>query len=61
MKLIKGVRTKVLRAIPDERGRLFEMLRRDDALFLKFGQVYCTTVYRGVVKAWHFHKKQIDT
>ena len=29
MKLIKGVRTKVLRVIPDERGRLFEMLRRE--------------------------------
>lgn len=60
MKLIDGVRTKALRVLPDERGRLFEMLRRDDPLFLKFGQVYCTTVNRGVVKGWHYHKKQID-
>ncbi len=60
MPLIKGVKTKVLRVIPDERGRLFEMLRRDDAMFRKFGQIYCTTVNCGVVKGWHYHKKQID-
>ena len=60
MQLIKGVRTKVLRVIPDERGRLFEMLRRDDAIFLRFGQIYCTTVNSGVVKGWHYHKKQVD-
>jgi len=60
MRLIKGVRTKALRVIPDERGRLFEILRRDDALFVKFGQVYCTTVHAGVVKGWHYHKRQID-
>src|SRR3990167_6450996 len=60
MKLIKGVRTKVLGVIPDERGRLFEMLRRDEPLFEKFGQVYCTSVNEGVVKGWHYHKKQVD-
>lgn len=60
MKLIKGVRVKALTVIPDERGRLFEMLRRDEPLFAKFGQVYCTTVNPGVVKGWHYHKKQVD-
>lgn len=60
MKLINGVRTKALTVIPDERGRLFEILRRDDPLFQAFGQVYCTTVNPGVVKGWHYHKKQID-
>jgi len=60
MKLIKGVRTKALRVIPDERGRLFEMLRNDEPLFRKFGQVYCTSVNQGVVKGWHYHKKQVD-
>ena len=46
--------------MPDERGRLMEMLRCDDALFHKFGQVYITTAYPGCVKAWHYHKKQWD-
>ena len=60
MKLIAGIQTKTLKIIPDERGRLFEILRRDEPLFRKFGQVYCTTVNYGVVKGWHYHKKQAD-
>ncbi len=58
--LIRGVRTKPLKVVPDERGRLMEMLRADDELFLKFGQVYLTAAYPGVVKAWHYHEKQTD-
>ncbi len=59
-RLIDGVRLKQLRVIPDERGRLMEVLRSDDELFQKFGQVYITTAYSGVVKAWHYHKLQTD-
>ena len=58
--MIDGVRIKRLKVIPDERGRLMEMLRADDEIFLKFGQVYMTTACPGAVKAWHFHKKQVD-
>ena len=57
---IDGVFLKDLRVVPDERGWLMEILRCDDPLFTKFGQVYLTTAYPGVVKAWHYHKKQID-
>ncbi|MFA5882093.1 MAG: dTDP-4-dehydrorhamnose 3,5-epimerase family protein [Eubacteriales bacterium] len=60
MNLIDGVKIKKLRVIPDERGRLMEMLRCDDDLFIKFGQAYITTAYPGVVKGWHYHKKQTD-
>jgi dTDP-4-dehydrorhamnose 3,5-epimerase len=59
-KLIDGVKVKRLRVIPDERGRLVEMLRSDDEFFIKFGQLYMTTGYPNVVKGWHYHKKQID-
>ena len=58
--MIKGVKTKKLRVIPDERGWLMEILRADDEIFEKFGQVYVTTAYPNVVKAWHYHKKQTD-
>lgn len=37
-----------------------EILRADDELFIKFGQVYITTVFPGIVKAWHYHKLQTD-
>lgn len=58
--MIEGVKIKNLRVIPDERGRLMEILRGDDEFFTQFGQVYMTTAYPGVVKAWHYHKKQSD-
>jgi dTDP-4-dehydrorhamnose 3,5-epimerase len=58
--MIDGVKVKKLRVIPDERGKLMEILRADDEMFEKFGQVYMTTAYPGVVKAWHLHKVQDD-
>lgn len=58
--MIDGVIVKKLKLIPDERGYLMEMLRADDPFFQKFGQVYLTVAYPGVVKGWHFHKVQTD-
>lgn len=58
--LIEGVWVKDLHYIPDERGRLIEIFRSDEEGFVKFGQVYMTTTYPGVVKAWHLHKVQDD-
>jgi dTDP-4-dehydrorhamnose 3,5-epimerase len=58
--MIDGVKIKNLRVVPDERGRLMEILRCDDDLYENFGQVYFTTAYPGVVKAWHLHRKQRD-
>ena len=53
---IAGVKTKALRVIPDERGWLMEILRADDEeFFTRFGQVYTSATYPGVVKAWHYH------
>lgn len=58
--MIEGVHRKALSVIPDERGYLMEILRSDDKFFKKFGQVYMTSVYPGVVKGWHYHKLQTD-
>jgi dTDP-4-dehydrorhamnose 3,5-epimerase len=58
--MIQDVQVRPLRAIPDERGYLMEMLRSDWEEFERFGQVYLTAVYPGVVKGWHYHKKQTD-
>jgi len=57
---IDGVQITPLRVIPDERGWLMEILRCDDPHFHAFGQVYMTTAYPNVVKAWHYHRKQTD-
>ena len=57
---IDGVATKKLRLVPDERGWLMEILRADDPFFERFGQVYVSATYPGVVKAWHYHERQVD-
>ena len=58
---IAGVKVKTLRHIPDERGWLMEIMRADETdFYTKFGQVYVSATYPGVVKAWHYHRVQID-
>jgi dTDP-4-dehydrorhamnose 3,5-epimerase len=58
---IRGVQVKTLNVVADERGWLMEILRADDReLFSRFGQVYASATYPGVVKAWHYHEKQTD-
>lgn len=54
---IKGVIIKRLDRIPDERGTIYHMLRSDDKLFEKFGEIYFSKVNPGVIKGWHRHKK----
>ena len=58
--MIYGCSVRRLAVHPDERGRLFEVLRRDDPEFDKFGQVYVTTAHPGIVKGWHCHQIQTD-
>jgi len=52
---IEGLRTRPLRRIPDERGAVFHMLREDTDGFERFGEIYFSSVYPGVVKGWHLH------
>ena len=58
--MIQGVEIKQLTRHADERGFLMELVRSDDAIFSKFGQCYVSMNYPGVVRAWHWHKKQDD-
>ncbi len=60
MALIEGVRIKPLTRHVDERGYVMEILRRDDAEFMDFGQAYVSACFPGIVKAWHCHRKQWD-
>lgn len=54
--MIDGVLIHPLRQIPDERGRIMHMLRVDDPHFERFGEIYFSVVYPGVVKGWHIHR-----
>ncbi len=57
---IEGVIVKRLVRHCDERGYLLEVLRDDDGLLERFGQTTFTIAYPGVIKAFHWHRKQHD-
>ena len=58
--MINGVAIKKLEGHADERGCLTEVLRSDEEMFERFGQLYVSLNYPGVVRAWHYHKEQDD-
>ena len=45
---------------PDDRGFFQEILRDDDGLLERFGQVSMAKTYPGVIKAFHYHERQDD-
>ncbi|MCH7511044.1 MAG: dTDP-4-dehydrorhamnose 3,5-epimerase family protein [Chloroflexi bacterium] len=55
--MIEGVHIRPLKQIPDERGKVMHMLRCDDPWFDKFGEIYFSVVYPGVIKGWHLHRR----
>jgi len=58
--MIDSLRILPLTQHCDDRGRVKEILRKDDPHFPGFGQAYFSSIYPGVIKAWHAHKKQTD-
>jgi len=55
--MIAGVNITPLKKIPDEKGTVMHMLKSTDPHFIGFGEIYFSTIYPGVVKGWHIHKK----
>jgi len=55
--MIDGViitpRTKII----DERGMVAHMLRNDEPIFSRFGEIYFSYVHPSKVKGWHLHTK----
>ena len=60
---IEGVEIKQLRTFPDDRGFFREIIRHNDPFFAgsaSFAQWSHSKMAKNTVKAWHFHRKQID-
>ncbi len=55
--VIEGVKINKLRQIVDNRGKVMHMLRNDDKVFQKFGEIYFSTIYFKSIKGWHLHKE----
>jgi dTDP-4-dehydrorhamnose 3,5-epimerase len=53
--MIEGVAFHQLRQFIDDRGRTMHMLRKDDAHFIGFGEIYFSGVLQGKIKGWYLH------
>ena len=53
--MIPGVIITPLKQIPDARGKVMHMLKRTDAHFGGFGEIYFSIVNPGAIKAWKKH------
>ena len=58
--MIEGVHLKKLAVHSDDRGILMEVLREEDPGFAPIKQTTYTESYPGVIKAFHWHRRQVD-
>jgi dTDP-4-dehydrorhamnose 3,5-epimerase len=55
--MIADIEITKLKQITDERGKIMHMMRVDNPIFKKFGEIYFSTVKPEFIKAWHLHKE----
>mgnify|MGYP000164959636 CR=1 FL=1 len=58
--MIEGVKIKQVKRFCDDRGFLSEILKFGEETFHPIKQTTYTETYPGVIKAFHWHKKQWD-
>ncbi|MBI5254395.1 dTDP-4-dehydrorhamnose 3,5-epimerase family protein [Candidatus Falkowbacteria bacterium] len=58
--MIDGVKIKQLRKFADDRGFFAEILKFGEETFHEIKQTSYTETFPGVIKAFHWHKKQWD-
>ncbi|MBI4575129.1 MAG: dTDP-4-dehydrorhamnose 3,5-epimerase family protein [Planctomycetes bacterium] len=55
--MIDGVKVIPLRQFVDQRGKVMHMLKATDPYFQRFGEIYFSCAWPGMIKAWHIHKR----
>ena len=58
--MIDGVVVKPCTVFADDRGMLMEVVRDDEPVFRDVKQTTFTVSYPGVIKAFHWHRRQWD-
>ncbi|MBI4276786.1 dTDP-4-dehydrorhamnose 3,5-epimerase family protein [Candidatus Uhrbacteria bacterium] len=58
--MIQGIQIKKITTHADDRGFFREVVRTDESLLAAIKQVSVTVTYPGVIKAFHWHKRQDD-
>lgn len=54
---MEGVEIHTLKRISTDKGDVYRALRRTDAGFAGFGEVYFTEIHQGAVKGWKRHRR----
>tara|TARA_Y100000590_G_scaffold142531_1_gene163596 strand:+ start:13795 stop:14235 length:441 start_codon:yes stop_codon:yes gene_type:complete len=55
--MIQDIKITPLKIISDSRGKVMHMLRNDNQIFDKFGEIYFSTIFHKAIKGWHKHKE----
>ena len=55
--MLEGVFWEPRKTITDGNGTVLQHLRSDDPFFSGFGEVYCSVIPQGAVRAWKLHRK----
>lgn len=58
--MLEGVKIKLIKRISDDRGFFSEIIKFGEDTFCEVKQTSYTETYPGVIKAFHWHKKQYD-
>lgn len=58
--MIEGVKIKMLETHPDDRGFFMEVLKHGEETFAPIQQTSYTETHPGVIKAFHWHRRQTD-
>lgn len=58
--MIHGVKLKQLKVFPDDRGWLAELIKEGEEAYVSVKQTTMTLSYPGVIKAFHWHRRQTD-
>ncbi|OGF30931.1 spore coat protein [Candidatus Falkowbacteria bacterium RIFOXYD2_FULL_35_9] len=58
--MIEGVKIKQIKRFSDDRGFFQEIVKEGEETFQEVKQTSYTETYPGVIKAFHWHKKQWD-
>jgi len=57
--MIDGTKVTPLKQIIGEKGKVMHMLSTNSPTFSKFGEIYFSITYPGMVKAWYKHKEMV--
>lgn len=58
--MIEGVKIKPIKRFSDDRGFFSEIIKFGEETFTEVKQTSYTETYPGVIKAFHWHRKQYD-